>query len=140
MSNSVRQGRGLCLGRAGRKALESPFLVRDSLQSSIAVCDQRLLPAFLRCLPLGPGFCGIVDDAVRKAGWFGGLLRGFLAVDQGLTSRQREEKDAHLGGKMVVSFVGVGGLHVGAVCGSRAISWLKERMVSSGSLWMSTGE
>lgn len=94
--NRVRQGLRFCFRCAGRKALEAPFWIGNALQTSIAVLDYCLLPALLGSLPSCPCFSSKVDNPIGIAGWFRGLLGRLLAVDQGLTGRQREEEDAHL--------------------------------------------
>lgn len=79
-----------------RHTLQPPFLVRYSLQCPVAVRDQRLLPAILCSLPLGPGRRRLVRDAIEVAQLLarnGGIE--LLAVDERPARRDRDQEETH---------------------------------------------
>lgn len=97
ISLALRQSLGLSFWCARRKTLQAPFLIRDALEACIAVMDDLPLPTLVTLLPFGPSSRCEVGDTIRDARGFGcDLLYRLLAVDEGLTSRQWEEEDAHL--------------------------------------------
>lgn len=94
---------------AGRwKALQSPFLIWDALQSAITVGDNLLLPSFLCFLPFRPGLGGFLVDFVEDASLTGRLGSDALTEDEGLPGRQRQQEYAHSSSALWYS---VGQLH-----------------------------
>ena len=69
----------------GRKALETPFLVRYALEPPVAVLCDLFLPALFSSFPLRPGIRSFLRDPVHVAKLLGRPLSSSLTVYESLS-------------------------------------------------------